>query len=119
MPEDLPAVTADPHKIVWVLVNLLANAVRYTKAGGHISLQGERVGNQVHLAVTDDGEGIPYDLQPRIFDKFVHGKPSDGGGSGLGLAICREIVKAHRGAIWLDSIPGKGSTFTFTLPVAA
>ena len=120
VPEDLPAVTADPHKIVWVLVNLLANAVRYTKAGGHISLQGEQVGNQVQLAVTDDGEGIPFDLQPRIFDKFVHGKPRDGGGgSGLGLAICREIVKAHRGAIWLDSIPGKGSTFTFTLPVAA
>jgi two-component system, NtrC family, sensor histidine kinase KinB len=119
VPEDLPAVTADPHKIVWVLVNLLANAVRYTKAGGHIRLQGEMVGNQVHLAVTDDGEGIPYDLQPRIFDKFVHGKPSDGGGSGLGLAICREIIKAHRGTIWLDSIPGKGSTFTFTLPVAA
>jgi NtrC-family two-component system sensor histidine kinase KinB len=119
VPADLPEVTADPHKIVWVLVNLLANAVRYTKAGGHISLQGERVGNQVHLAVTDDGEGIPYDLQPRIFDKFVHGKPSDGGGSGLGLAICRGIVKAHRGAIWVDSIPGKGSTFTFTLPVAA
>ena len=120
VPEDLPEVTADPHKIVWVLVNLLANAVRYTKAGGHIKLTGERVGNQVHLAVTDDGEGIPFDLQPRIFDKFVHGKPSDGGGgSGLGLAICKEIVKAHRGAIWLDSIPGKGSTFTFTLPVAA
>jgi two-component system, NtrC family, sensor histidine kinase KinB len=117
--EDLPEVTADPHKIVWVLVNLLANAVRYTKAGGHIKLTGERVGNQVQLAVTDDGEGIPFDLQPRIFDKFVHGKPSDGGGSGLGLAICREIVKAHRGAIWLDSIPGKGSTFAFTLPVAA
>jgi NtrC-family two-component system sensor histidine kinase KinB len=118
--EDLPEVTADPHKIVWVLVNLLANALRYTSAGGHISLQGERVGNQVHLSVTDDGEGIPFDLQPRIFDKFVHGKPSDGGGgSGLGLAICKEIVKAHRGAIWLDSIPGKGSTFTFTLPVVA
>jgi NtrC-family two-component system sensor histidine kinase KinB len=120
VPEDLPAVTADPHKIVWVLVNLLANSVRYTKAGGHISLQGERVGNQVHLSVTDDGEGIAYDLQPRIFDKFVQGKSSESsGGSGLGLAICREIVKAHRGAIWLDSIPGKGSTFTFTLPMAA
>jgi NtrC-family two-component system sensor histidine kinase KinB len=120
VPEDLPKVTTDPHKIVWVLVNLLANALRYTKAGGHINLEGEEVGNQVQLSVTDDGEGIPFDLQPRIFEKFVHGKPGDsGGGSGLGLAICKEIVKAHRGAIWLDSIPGQGSTFTFTLPVAA
>jgi NtrC-family two-component system sensor histidine kinase KinB len=119
LPEDLPEVTADPHKIVWVLVNLLANAVRYTAAGGHIKLTGERVGNQVHLSVTDDGEGIPLEIQPRIFDKFVHGKPSDGGGSGLGLAISKEIVKAHRGAIWVDSNPGHGSTFTFTLPVAA
>jgi NtrC-family two-component system sensor histidine kinase KinB len=119
VPEDLPPVTADPHKIVWVLVNLLANAVRYTKGGGLIKLAGERVGNQVQLSVSDDGEGIPLDLQPRIFDKFVHGKPSDGGGgSGLGLAICKEIVKAHRGTIWLDSTPGQGSTFTFTLPVA-
>lgn len=122
VPEDLPAVTADPHKMVWVLVNLLANAVRYTKAGGHINLTAERVGNQVHLSVTDDGEGIPFDLQPRIFEKFVQIKPSDSdssGGSGLGLAICKEIVRAHRGAIWLDSIPGKGSTFTFALPIAA
>jgi NtrC-family two-component system sensor histidine kinase KinB len=120
VPQDLPEVTADPHKIVWVLVNLLANALRYTNAGGHISLRGERVGNQIHLSVTDDGEGIPFDLQPRIFEKFVQVKPSDSsGGSGLGLAICKEIVKAHRGAIWLESLPGKGSTFTFTLPVAA
>ena len=118
--EDLPAVTVDPHKIVWVLVNLLANAMRYTKEGGHISLQAERVGNQVHLSVTDDGEGIPLEMQPRIFDKFVQVKPSDsGGGSGLGLAICKEVVKAHKGAIWLDSTPGQGSTFTFTMPVAA
>jgi NtrC-family two-component system sensor histidine kinase KinB len=118
VPENLPVVTADPHKIVWVLVNLLANAVRYTKAGGHISLTGERIGNQVHLAVSDDGEGIPLEMQPRIFEKFVQLKPGDGDrGSGLGLAICKEIVRAHRGTIWVDSVPGKGSAFTFTLPV--
>jgi len=120
VPHDLPEVTADSHKIVWVLVNLLANAVRYTDTGGHIKLAGELVGKQVYLSVIDDGEGIPLDVQPRIFDKFVHGKPSDGnGGSGLGLAISKEIIKAHRGTIWVDSIPGQGSTFTFTLPVAA
>jgi NtrC-family two-component system sensor histidine kinase KinB len=120
VPEDLPAVTADPHKIVWVLVNLLANAIRYTPTGGHIRLRGEPVGNQVQLSVADDGEGIPFELQPRIFEKFVQVKPGDsGGGSGLGLAICKEIIRAHRGAVWLDSVPGKGSTFTFTLPSAA
>ncbi|MEW6659671.1 MAG: ATP-binding protein [Thermodesulfobacteriota bacterium] len=120
VPQDLPEVTADAHKIVWVLVNLLANAVRYTDTGGHIKLAGESAGKQVYLSVIDDGEGIPLDVQPRIFDKFVHGKPSDdNGGSGLGLAISKEIIKAHRGTIWVDSIPGQGSTFTFTLPVAA
>jgi len=120
VPEDLPQVTADPNKITWVLVNLLANSVRYTRAGGHIKLTGERVGNQVHLSVIDDGEGIPPEIQPRIFDKFVHGKPSDGDhGSGLGLAISKDLIRAHRGAIWVDSTPGQGSTFTFTLPIAA
>jgi NtrC-family two-component system sensor histidine kinase KinB len=120
VPQDLPEVTADAHKIVWVLVNLLANAVRYTDTGGHIRVAGELVGKQVHFSVIDDGEGIPLEVQPRIFDKFVHGKPRDGdGGSGLGLAISKELIKAHRGAIWVDSTPGQGSTFTFTLPVAA
>jgi NtrC-family two-component system sensor histidine kinase KinB len=119
LPPDLPAVTADPGKIVWVLVNLLANAVRFTPEGGHVSLSGERVGGQVHLAVSDDGQGVPVEVQPRIFDKFVQVKGGGAiGGSGLGLAICREIVRAHRGAIWLDSVPGSGSTFTFALPMA-
>ena len=116
---DLPEVLADPNKIVWVLVNLLANAVRHTPEGGHIKVKGERLGGQVHLSVTDDGEGVPYDIQSRIFDKFVQVKrDSDIGGSGLGLAISKEVVRAHRGTIWLDSVPGQGSTFTFTIPVA-
>jgi two-component system, NtrC family, sensor histidine kinase KinB len=119
IPPDLPKVTADPNKIVWVLVNLLANAVRHTPAGGHIRVKAERLGGQVHLSVSDDGEGVPYDIQSRIFDKFVQVKrDSDIGGSGLGLAICKEVVRAHRGTIWLDSVPGQGSTFTFTIPVA-
>ena len=117
IPEDLPTVWADPNKIVWVLVNLLANAVRHTRENGHIRVKGERLGGQVHLAVIDDGEGVPYDIQSRIFDKFVQVKRDSDGGSGLGLAICREVVRAHRGTIWLDSVPGQGSTFTFTLPV--
>jgi len=119
VPEDLPAVKIDPNKIVWVMVNLLANAVRHTPEGGHIRVKGERVGGQMHLSVSDDGEGVPYEIQSRIFDKFVQVK-RDGsvGGSGLGLAISKEVVRAHRGTIWLDSVPGQGSTFTFTIPIA-
>jgi len=119
VPAALPPVMIDPNKIVWVLVNLLANAVRHTPEGGHIRVKGERVGGQVHLSVSDDGEGVPYEIQSRIFDKFIQVK-RDGsvGGSGLGLAISKEVVRAHRGTIWLDSVPGQGSTFTFTLPVA-
>jgi NtrC-family two-component system sensor histidine kinase KinB len=118
VPEGLPEVIADPHKIVRVLTTLLTNAVGYTKSGGQVSLQGEQVGTQVQLSVTDEGPGIPPDVQPRIFDKFIQLKPGDPGvGSGLGLTICKELVKAHHGAIWLDSIPDHGCTFTFTLPV--
>jgi NtrC-family two-component system sensor histidine kinase KinB len=105
------------NKIVWVLVNLLANAVRHTPENGHIRIKGEGIGSQVHLAVADDGEGVPYEVQSRIFDKFVQVKrDGSAGSSGLGLAICREVVRAHRGTIWLDSVPGQGSTFTFTIP---
>ena len=72
----------------------------------------------MHVSVSDDGEGIPYEYQSRIFDKFVQVKDKNGAAAGLGLAICKEIVRAHGGAIWVESEPGQGSTFTFTLPVA-
>jgi NtrC-family two-component system sensor histidine kinase KinB len=115
---DLPRVRADVNKIAWVLTNLISNALRYTDAGGYVRLRAERVGPQVHISVADNGEGIPYEYQARVFDKFVQAKGEKAvGGSGLGLAISKEIVRAHGGTIWLDSTPGQGSTFTFTLPV--
>lgn len=114
-PEDLPRLQADPTKITWVLGNLISNAMRYTEPGGHIRLQARASGGWVYLSVADEGAGIPPEYQSRIFDKFVLVKGDTRGGSGLGLAICREIVKAHGGTIWLESAPGKGSTFTFTL----
>ncbi len=119
IPGNLPPVQADPAKIVWVLVNLLANAIRHSPEGSRIDLKAERAGGQIHFSVRDDGEGVPYEDQSRIFDKFVQVSGRDGSeGTGLGLAICREIVRAHQGTIWLDSHPGEGSTFTFTLPLA-
>jgi NtrC-family two-component system sensor histidine kinase KinB len=119
IPEDLPPVRADATKITWVLTNLIANALRYTDPDGQIHLSADRVGNRVALSVADTGTGIPLEVQSKIFDKFVQvaGERATGG-SGLGLAISREIVNAHGGAIWVDSTPGEGSTFTFTLPVA-
>lgn len=114
----LPQVRADANKITWVLTNLIANALRYTDQGGYVRLRAERLGPQVHLSVADNGEGIPYAYQSRVFDKFVQVKSERAmGGSGLGLAISKEIVRAHGGTIWIDSTPGRGSTFTFTLPV--
>lgn len=118
-PDGLPNVKADDQKMTWVLTNLISNALRYTPAGGHVKLFAESLGPYVHLSVRDDGSGIPYEYQSKIFDKFVQVKSDKAlGGSGLGLAICKEVVRAHGGTIWVDSVPGAGSTFTFTLPMA-
>ncbi len=114
----LPNVKADANKIIWVLTNLISNALRYTDSGGHIRLSAERIAPYLHVSVTDNGPGIPFEVQSKIFDKFVQIKSDKAlGGSGLGLTICKEIIRAHGGTIWVDSTPGEGSTFTFTLPI--
>jgi two-component system, NtrC family, sensor histidine kinase KinB len=114
--EPLPRVKADADKILWVLTNMIGNSLRYTQEGGYIKLTALKHGLQVQASVEDNGSGIPYEYQARIFDKFVQVKgDKNPGSSGLGLAICKEIVRAHGGSIWVDSVPGKGSTFTFTL----
>ena len=115
----IPKVLADEEKILWVLTNLLANAVRYSPVGGRIEVSAEPAGSFVHISVRDYGPGIPYEFQSKIFEKFVQVKDGkEHSGTGLGLSICKEIVHIHGGAIWVDSVPGEGSTFTFTLPVA-
>jgi NtrC-family two-component system sensor histidine kinase KinB len=120
LPETPLEVKADPNKITWVLTNLIANAIRYTDWGGHIQVSARLAGDFVYMSVADDGAGIPLEYQSKIFDKFVQVKNDQAvGGSGLGLAICKEIVKAHAGAIWVDSAPDQGSTFIFTLPAVA
>lgn len=114
---DLPKVRADANKITWVLTNLISNALRYVADAGHIGLTAHRVGPHVHLSVRDDGPGIPVEYHSKIFQKFVRVQEQPTGGTGLGLAICKEIVRAHGGTIWVESAPGRGSIFTFTLPV--
>lgn len=116
---DLPLLKTDRDKIIWVLTNLIANALRYTDKGGHVWIRARRFGDFVHVSVADDGVGIPVEYQPRIFDKFVQVKDGrESTGTGLGLALSREIVRAHGGTMWVKSTPGQGSNFTFTLKVA-
>ena len=113
----LPRVRADANKIAWVLTNLISNALRYVDKGGNIKLGAQRIGPQVHVSVCDDGPGIPQKYHSMIFQKFVRVNQQEPEGSGLGLAICKEIVRAHGGAIWVESSPNHGSTLTFTLPI--
>jgi two-component system phosphate regulon sensor histidine kinase PhoR len=115
-PADLPAVTADPSQIDRVIVNLVANAIRYTNQG-EIAIRAEPRVQYVAVSVSDTGTGIPPEYLPHIFDKFVQVPGAATGGAGLGLAISRFIVEAHGGQISAQSELGHGSTFTFTLPV--
>ena len=110
-------VRADVTKTTWVVTNLIANALRHTPRKGWIRCAAVRHGDWVHFSVSDNGSGIPVGEQSRIFEKFARGD-GESGGTGLGLAICREIVRASGGTIWVDSEPGKGSTFTFTARLA-
>lgn len=119
VPDDLPPVSADARRIEGVLAALVDNALRYGGAGRHVIVSADEVGRFVQFSVADDGPGIPVDQQSRIFDKFVRLGGTEGPeGTGLGLAVAREVVRTHRGAIWVDSGPGPGSVFSFTLPVA-
>lgn len=117
--EFMPDVSADTNKIVWVLSNLVSNALRYVGEGGHIRLSATTDKTRVAISVEDDGTGIPPEYQAKIFQKFVRVNKQESGRTGLGLAICKEIIGAHGGDIGVTSAPGKGSTFTFTLAVAA
>lgn len=114
----VPEVRADRGQIVRVLLNLLNNAVRYTPEGGTVRVGVRAEDGRVAFSVQDTGAGIPADYLPRIFERFVQVPGSTGGGAGLGLSIAQSIVKAHGGEICVESEPGKGSTFAFSMPAA-
>jgi signal transduction histidine kinase/DNA-binding response OmpR family regulator len=120
-PPVLPPVLADRNRIAEVFSNLLSNALKFTPAGGDVSLRLERQGSEVEVVVADTGIGIPAEAQARIFDRFYQVDPSSKrryGGLGLGLAIVRELVRAHGREITVESLPGKGTRFRFCLPLA-
>jgi signal transduction histidine kinase len=110
------SVLADHDRIGHVFSNLIGNAVRHTPTGGSITLGAQAVDSSVRFTVADTGTGIPKEYQERIFEKFYQVPESGPRGTGLGLYIAKEIVRAHGGDIGVESEPGKGSTFWFTLP---
>lgn len=119
-PADLPVVAAAPHRIEQVVHNLVENAAKYSPDGGRILVSGDVDGDRVVVSVSDEGMGIPAEHIERIFEAFYQvdsGIARRVGGSGLGLAICRGFVEAHGGEVWVESKPGYGSTFRFSLPL--
>ena len=120
IPHGLAKALADEERVEQVLVNLVHNAIKFTSPGGRITISTEVEGDSILISVADTGVGIPADDLPRIFERFYKAdKARSGGGTGLGLAIAKHIVEALGGKIWVESIEGRGSTFTFTLTVAA
>jgi two-component system sensor histidine kinase KdpD len=114
---DLPMLQFDYVEIAQVLVNLIENAIMHTPAGTPLEIGARRLPDAVEVAVHDAGPGIPVRSQARIFDRFYRAEPGSGAGSGIGLAICRGLVEAHGGRISVESAPGAGTTFRFTLPL--
>jgi two-component system phosphate regulon sensor histidine kinase PhoR len=114
---DLSKVSVDAQRLEQVLVNLIHNAVKFTRPGGEVLLLAEPIDGEVRFAVRDTGVGIPADEVSRIFERFYRvDKARAGSGTGLGLSIAKHIVEAHRGKIWAESTEGVGSTFYFTIP---
>ena len=116
---DLPGITGDQDRLIQVVINLISNAVKFTDAGS-ITCSARQAGTELLVSVRDSGIGIAPDDQPKVFEKFkqvgdtLTDKPK---GTGLGLPICKEIVEYHGGRIWVESEPGRGSIFSFTLPI--
>jgi two-component system sensor histidine kinase/response regulator len=119
-PEGLPLVRADYGALMRVLENLLDNAIKFTPAGGHITVSVRQEPTDVQFSIADTGSGIPPEQHERIFEKFAQaGIRAEGqrAGVGLGLTFCKLAVEAHQGRIWVESDQGVGTTFHFTLPI--
>jgi signal transduction histidine kinase len=118
-PEDDLTLRADEDRAAQVLGNLLGNAFKFTPSGGHVTLSVSRADGEAHFHVSDTGPGLSADQVGQLFERYWQGKPGDRRGVGLGLTIARGLVEAHGGRVWVESSPGKGSTFSFSLPLAS
>jgi len=117
--EPLPAIYADPMRMTQILTNLVGNACKFTKQGA-VTIGARSDGEKVSFRIQDTGIGISTTAQAKLFQPFTQATPyiiAEYGGSGMGLAITKKLVELHGGQIWLESELGKGTTFTFTMPV--
>jgi signal transduction histidine kinase len=112
------AVVCDRERVLQVLSNLIANAIKFTPPGGRITVEADAIGDEARLLVGDNGVGIAEDQLAHLFERYWQGDRRQRLGTGLGLYIAKGIVEAHGGRIWVDSAPGRGSRFYFTLPLA-
>ncbi len=120
--DDLPECYFDSERIGQVLTNLIENAIKATPPGGSITVRSELHETEMWMRVCDTGVGIPADEQSKVFQRFyrVHNRTSSQGNHlGLGLTICQQIVEGHKGRIWVESEEGRGSCFSFALPLIA
>lgn len=118
---DFPMIDLDPERITRVFLNLVENAIKFSKSGGVVNISGETTGDQIQVHIKDEGKGIPVEELPKIFNRFYQVDRSRKGGSGkssgLGLTIAREIIRSHHGDIVVVSTIGNGTTFTVNLPL--
>jgi two-component system, OmpR family, phosphate regulon sensor histidine kinase PhoR len=119
---ELPEVMVDADRVRTVILNLVHNAIKFTPAGGYVTVSArtvpDTIADAVVISVADTGVGIPTEDVPRIFERFYKAdRARSGGGTGLGLAIAKHTVQAHNGQIWVESTEDVGSTFSFTLPL--
>jgi two-component system phosphate regulon sensor histidine kinase PhoR len=117
-PDDLPQIEVDSSRLQQVLVNLIHNAIKFTLPGGSIRVSAQSREKEIVFCVKDSGVGIAPDDLSRIFERFYKAdRARSSGGTGLGLSICRHLVEAHGGRIWVESRPGEGSSFYFSIPL--
>ena len=116
---ELPPVRVDRERLFRVFSNVVGNAIKFTPEGGRITVGVKRRAAELLVTIADTGPGIPSDQLPHVFDRFWQARRTQSLGTGLGLPIAKGIVEAHGGRIWVESEPGKGARFRFTLPVAA
>ncbi len=120
VPPDVPQLNVDAGRILQVLANLIANAIKFTQPGGRVTVSARRSDGGVTMSVVDTGPGIPAEDLPHIFERYWHARrKARTRGSGLGLAIVKGIIDAHGGHVAVSSVLGQGSTFSFTLPIVA